>query len=159
GPDACMPGNLLINSVGEATGGHSGLNGDWFSGNLNDPQIVGPSLPAGTYEVQASYAGDVNNEAASSACGSEQLTVARAQPTITTQLCSSSITPTGVVSDDATVSGASPDATGFSFLNVFPGSGPDACMPGNLLINSVGEATGGHSGLNGDWFSGNLNDP
>ena len=40
--------------------------------------------PAGSYELQAVYSGDANNNGATSACGTEPFTVTQASPTITT---------------------------------------------------------------------------
>src|SRR5207302_215940 len=57
--------------------------------------------PAGAYSFNAVYSGDVNNNAATSAC--EPLTVNKASPTITTTLSSNSITVGTSVTDSSTM--------------------------------------------------------
>src|SRR5207302_918273 len=57
--------------------------------------------PAGSYSFQASYSGDANNNAATSAC--EPLTVQKASPTITTTLSATTITVGASVTDSSTM--------------------------------------------------------
>src|SRR5262249_57762079 len=61
---------------------------------------------------QASYSSDVNNNAGSSACASELLSVGVAGVTIVTTLSSSSISVGGSVHDSATLSGQTANAGG-----------------------------------------------
>ena len=152
GADACVPANLIESDRGN--GGSPPLNGTWISDDLTQP--LG-SWAEGSYEVQAQYAGDSDNLAAKSVCGSESFTVARAQPTISTQLSSSSITPTESLSDTATVSGASSNSTGEVDFYVYSGSGADACVPANLIESDRGN--GGSPPLNGTWISDDLTQP
>jgi hypothetical protein len=58
----------------------------------------------GTYRWVASYSGDAHNNPATSPCGSEQVVIIKATPTITTTP-SGSVPAGGAVSDTATVSG------------------------------------------------------
>ncbi len=86
--------------------------------STSDPFVPGA---AGTYHWVATYNGDANNMAISSACGAEPVTIAQAAPTITT-----TPTPGGPVgtsiSDTATVSGGS-GPTGTVTFNLFaPGN-------------------------------------
>src|SRR5262249_55243627 len=62
---------------------------------------------------------DANNNTASSACTSEQLTVGKGSPTIATTLSSSSITVGGSVHDSATLTGATATAGGTVTYTVF----------------------------------------
>jgi hypothetical protein len=63
-----------------------------------------PALAVGTYNWVAIYGGDVNNNPATSPCGSETVVVTRTSPTLPT-IPSGSVPAGGVVSDSATVSG------------------------------------------------------
>src|SRR5262249_61999038 len=76
----------------------------------NSAAVTFPS--AGTFFWQASYSGDANNNAATSTCTSETLTVGKASPTIATTLSSGSITVGGSVHDSATLTGATTGAGG-----------------------------------------------
>jgi hypothetical protein len=67
---------------------------------------------AGTFFWQAAYSGDANNATASSACSSEQLTVAKTAPSIATTLSATSITAGGTASDSAKLTGATSTAGG-----------------------------------------------
>jgi hypothetical protein len=139
---ACVAGNIVTSQV--ATPATNG-NGDYtatFSG-----------LAAGSYEFQATIAADAKNRAASSACGTEPLTVTN-QPALTTLLSSSSILNTASVTDTATLSGATSDASGAITITVYSGSDATACVAGNIVTSQV--ATPATNG-NGDYtatFSG-----
>ncbi|MGB6770451.1 MAG: hypothetical protein WBF51_00385 [Candidatus Dormiibacterota bacterium] len=86
------------------------------------------SLAAGTYYWIAAYPGNYDNLAYTSTCG-EPVTVSGGggtlgadAPTITTQLSSGSATAGGSVTDTATLSGASPSATGAITISMYSGS-------------------------------------
>jgi hypothetical protein len=89
------------------------------SGGVASPSTALPGLSPGKYYWRASYSGDINNQAASSVCGSEVLTVLAPTTTTTTQsgggVTGASITvPVGTpVSDTALVAGSlAPSSTG-----------------------------------------------
>ncbi len=91
------------------------------------------TLAAGSYEVQAVYSGDSENDDAMSPCGSEPLSVQN-QPAVTTALSASSLTlPANTVTDQATLSGATNDAGGSVTYNLYTGTGNAACVPANLV--------------------------
>src|SRR5207245_1570962 len=69
-------------------------------GVVPDSNANTPS-PAGSYSYNATYSGDVNNNAAKSAC--EPLTVNKASPTITTTLSATTITVGASVTDSSTM--------------------------------------------------------
>ena len=60
---------------------------------------------AGTYEWTASFSGDSNNNGASSACGSEPVTVGKASPTLSTQANPTSTTVGSTLQNSATLAG------------------------------------------------------
>lgn len=96
------------------------------SGDGSYSATFGP-LEIGSYELQAYYTGDGSNSAATSPCGSEPLRVCKTVPAITTSLSSGSITVLDTVTDTATLSGATSDATGSITINVFQGTGSAVC--------------------------------
>jgi hypothetical protein len=102
------------------------------------------SLAAGSYEFQASYAGDGNNLPAKSVCGTEPLTVNQAAPSITTSLSQSTITVGGSVTDTATLSGASTGATGTITINVFLGNSASACSGTAIASETASPTTDGN---------------
>ena len=61
------------------------------------------TLPVGSYEVQAVYNGDANNNTAKSTCGSEPVTVNPAGPTVT--VVAGSVSGTFTVTDSITRNG------------------------------------------------------
>jgi hypothetical protein len=74
----------------------------------------------GTFQWIATYNGDANNNAVSTACGAEPLTVIRASPTIATVLSATTITVGGSVTDSATLTGGF-SAGGSVTYNLFSG--------------------------------------
>ncbi len=100
------------------------------------------TLAAGSYEFQAVYSGDSENAGATSACGSEPLSVQN-QPAVTTALSTSSVTLPGTVSDQATITGATSDAGGTVTYNLYSGSTGAACVPANLQQHSAKTVTNG----------------
>ncbi len=98
-------------------------------GTLPDSSPVSLSS-AGTYYWQASYSGDANNGASTSACGSEVESVSGAPTTLTTTLSgggksgtSITVPPNTAVTDSATLSGANATtATGTVTYSVYSDS-------------------------------------
>jgi hypothetical protein len=106
---------------------------------------------AGTYRWVAAYNGDANNNAVTSPCGSEQVVVVKATPSIATTP-SGSVPAGGVVSDTASVSGGFVPSGSVTFTLYAPGdtscttpiatrtatlSGGDASS-GNVTIGAAG---------------------
>ncbi len=85
---------------------------------------------AGTYNWQAVYSGDANNNAATSTCLTETLVVTQRTPTVTTQIqntnnvdiTNSTTTPGAMVHDVAMVTGSGPTPTGTVDFNIFNNS-------------------------------------
>ncbi len=75
--------------------------------------------PPGSYDFQAIYSGDANNQGAMSACGDESVIAEIATPTITTVLSTDFVLPGGSVHDTAVLSGASVGAGGTVVYNVY----------------------------------------
>jgi uncharacterized repeat protein (TIGR01451 family) len=94
------------------------------NGSVPNSNPITCSSP-GTYYWQASYSGDSHNNGATSPCTSEQLVVGKAQPSIATQLSSSSITIGGSVNDTATLTGATSNAGGTVAYTVYSDSSCD----------------------------------
>lgn len=91
-------------------------------------------LTAGSYEFQATYAGDTSDAPAESACGTEPLTVTSPSvPSIITQLSSSSAISPATVTDTATLGGASHGATGAITVRAYRGNSSTACATTNLV--------------------------
>jgi hypothetical protein len=94
------------------------------NGNGNYPS--GSFIPSavGSYYWTASYSGDGNNAAQSTACGdnNETSVVNQKEPTISTTLSATSIDVGGTASDSATLSGASSDAGGTATYSVYNNS-------------------------------------
>lgn len=102
----CTAGNLVesVPSSGTSLSAGTGANAGKAvaTTTLTTGTGTAPTLAPGSYEVQAVYTGDgANNLGASSSCGSEPLTINKAQPTITTQ---ASPTSTLTVNTQATIS-------------------------------------------------------
>jgi hypothetical protein len=87
------------------------VNVDNSSGNVPNSNTL-TFNSAGTFFWQASYSGDTNNNAATSACASEQLVVGTSTPTISTSLNDSSITVGGNDFDTATLGNFTTGGTG-----------------------------------------------
>jgi len=134
-------GGTLTYSVYTDASCHTPFSG---AGNVN---VTNGSVPnsndvafpnAGTYYWQAVYHGDVNNNAATSTCGSENLSVLATQtnsPTISTNLSNSTVTAGALVHDSATLSGQTANAGGSVTYKVFT---DNAC---NTLFGNAGSQT------------------
>jgi hypothetical protein len=79
------------------------------------------ATPAGAYQWQAFYKQFPNQAGISSPCGSEPLFATNA-PTVTTQLSSPAVLQGTVVTDQASLAGATSDAGGTVTYNVYPTS-------------------------------------
>jgi uncharacterized repeat protein (TIGR01451 family) len=101
---------------------------------------------AGTFYWQADYSGDTNNQAASSACNLETVTLDKAIPTITTN-ASASVPVGGAIHDTATLAGGV-GATGTITFNLY-GPGDTTCT-GTALFTATATVNG-----NGQYGSGN----
>ena len=124
--DSSCSGQPISTSSGTITGGTAS------SGNVT----VGT---AGTYNWVASYAGDANNNAATSSCGTEPVVVTKASPSISTTP-SGSVPAGGNVSDSATLSGGVSPA-GTATFDLFAPA--DATCAGQPISSTSGTITGG----------------
>ena len=90
-----------------------------------DPGFV--SNAAGTWHWTADYAGDTNNNPASSGCSAEPVTVSKYSPSISTTLSASSVNVGTAVHDSSTLIGASSNAGGTVTYTVYTN---DTCSAG-----------------------------
>jgi hypothetical protein len=88
----------------------------------------------GTYYWQAVYSGDAANSGSSSKCGSEQLTVAKASPRISTSFNLNVINGHATAYDRATLSGATATAGGTVTYTVYTNS---SCTAGARSAGTV----------------------
>ena len=133
GAGACVAANLVTSKTASPATAGDGSYTATFS-----------NLAAGNYEFQAVFAGDTFDLSATSACGSEPLLVQN-QPSVTTSLSASSINIGDSVTDTATLSGATSNATGVITINVYSGSDASACVAGNLVQSKTASpATNGN---------------
>jgi len=124
--DGTCSGQPISTTSGTITGGTAS------SGNVT----VGA---AGTYNWVASYAGDANNNAATSSCGTEPVVVTKASPSISTTP-SGSVPAGGNVSDSATISGGASPAGIVTFDLFAP---DDATCSGQPISITSGTISGG----------------
>src|ERR1019366_3449198 len=82
---------------------------------------------AGIWYFQATYSGDSNNNGATSTCTSEAVTVTALSPTISTTLSATAIPVDTSAYDTATLSGATPDASGTVTYRIYTGHSEDTC--------------------------------
>ena len=119
--------STLVASLGTltVTNGSVGASNPWTA------------TPSGNYWFQATYSGDVNNTGpVSSACTSEPMVVNKYTPSVTTALTPPSPVAVGTsVTDQATISGASPTAGGTVAYAVYSNS---TC---STLVQSLGTKT------------------
>src|SRR5207247_2526988 len=118
------------------------LNG---SGVAHPSQASG-ALPAGDYAFRAHYNGDSNFDASTSPC--EPFSVAKASPTITTELSDSLIRVGDTINDSATLQGASADAGG-TVKYVYYSSLADCNDEGNSFASPGGTSAGEKTVTNG----------
>lgn len=99
---------------------------------------------AGDYEFQASFAGDTNDQSATSQCGTEPLRVDPAQPWVRTHLEDSTVTYGDSVTDSAHLWGAADpdfgryDGTITISAYSYSGSGRPSCWPGTAVASETG---------------------
>jgi hypothetical protein len=98
-----------------------------------------PTTTAGTYQWIATYNGDANNEASTTACGdpNESIVVGQATPAISTQASGPTVVG-GSIRDSATLS-AGVDPTGTITFNLY---GPGDATCGNSLFVSTSAVNG-----------------
>ncbi|HEU5002157.1 MAG TPA: hypothetical protein VFW71_05185 [Actinomycetota bacterium] len=80
---------------------------------------TGTNLAPGLYEWVATYAGDVNNNQATSGCGNEPVTVGQATPTLSTN-ATVSVTAGSAISDAAVLGGGSSPTGAITFAAFGP---------------------------------------
>ena len=108
----------LYPTLADCTGTTNAVSGSPVTASLNSggvtPQSTGITVSsAGTYYWQASYPGDANNNAVTSTCSSEPITVTAVNTTPSLATTSSGGgTPGGSFSDSATLSGFAGTVTG-----------------------------------------------
>ena len=130
--NTCSTGTVTVNTVTVSTGGAV----------PNSSSVTFGS--AGTFYWQASYSGDANNFATTSPCTAgtnEQLTVAKASPSITTALSAGSITAGTAANDTATLNGAV-NSTGSGTVTYHYYTN-NTCSTGTVAVNTVTVSTGG----------------
>ncbi len=111
------------------------LNSQPLTATLSGASATSPTFTpsaAGTYQFVATYAGDSNNSATATKCpeASEQVTVAKAQPAISTKVTAASVTLGQPISDTATLSGGSSPSGSVSW-NVYAASDTTCKTPLN----------------------------
>jgi hypothetical protein len=125
--DGTCSGQPISTTSGTITGGTAS------SGNVT----VGA---AGTYNWVASYAGDANNNAATSSCGTEPVVVTKASPSISTTP-SGSVPAGGNVSDSATISGGVSPAGTVTFDLFAPADPTCAGQPISITSGTISGGT------------------
>ncbi|MGA7173251.1 MAG: Ig-like domain repeat protein, partial [Candidatus Dormiibacterota bacterium] len=121
-------------------------------GNGNYTAIFG-SLTPGQYEFQASFAGDTNDLSATSTCGSEPLGVDQAAPSLSTSLSLSTARVGRVVTDTATLAGATSNATGRISISVFSGKTASACSGTAVATQTTSPVTDGNGSYSASFGS------
>lgn len=150
----------LVHDGANVNGGTSNAGGTATYTVYSDDKCSANALPAGTKPVTNGvaassndvsfartgkyywlvvYSGDGNNKGATSACGSEVVTVVPNAPTIKTVLSTSSAAINAPVNDTATLTGASADATGTVTYTVYSDS---ICKTKSADAGSVTVAAG-----------------
>ena len=92
--------------------------------------------PTGTVYFVATYGGDANNDATTSACGADPVTVSVSAPTVTTQASSPSLLIGDATTDVATITGATADAGGTVSYEVF--NNGTCSLAGGGLVATLG---------------------
>lgn len=107
-----------------------------FMANSTDYTTKG----VGTFQWLASYAGDAHNHAASSACGSEPVSITKASAAIVTHQSAGG--PVGtVLSDTATVTGSAGSPSGSVTFKLYLPSNPTCSASGTAPITSTANLT------------------
>ena len=139
--DTCAGGAGLVATLGpvSVTNGSVANSPDWTA------------TAAGAYYFVASYSGDADNTTTTSGCAAEPLTVSADQPSVSTQLSTATVVFGGAVYDSATLSGASPGASGTVTYLVYDN---DTCSGGSGgLVATLGpvSVTNGSVPDSPDW--------
>jgi uncharacterized protein (DUF2141 family) len=121
-----------------------------LSGNSAATSPGYTSLVAGTYRWTADYAGDANNNSASSGCQAEQVAIAKASPTLGTTPSPSSGSIGATLNDSATLTGAS-SPTGNIDFKLFPPS--DGLCAGTPVFSQSVALTGSSAATTGGYVS------
>src|SRR5258705_4468561 len=118
-------------------------NGNYNSGSFTPTTV-------GTYRWIANYSGDVNNNPTANACNAsnESVVVSPRSPTVTTQASASIIVGSGSLSDVATLSDATANATGTITFNLY---GPNDATCATSIFTSTSTVNG-----NGSYTSGSF---
>ncbi len=102
------------------------------------------SLVAGTYHWTADYAGDANNNATSSPCSAETVTVTKRSSSVTTTIhdvghnATTSVAVGTGVHDNAVVSGSGPTPTGTISFSIYPSSSCAVASTSSQTVVLVG---------------------
>jgi hypothetical protein len=145
GASAAAGGTVTYNVYDNATCASGGGGLITILGPVTVISGIVPASPtwtpnaAGAYYFVASYSGDANNTASSSACTAEPITVSPSTPTISTQLSAPSVIIGGSVYDTATLSGASANAGGSVTYSVY--NNAICTSGGGGLISTLGPVT------------------
>jgi hypothetical protein len=117
------------------------------SGNGNYTSAAFTPTAAGTYRWIANYGGDANNNPTANGCNeaNESVVVSPRSPTLTTQASAPMVLGSGSLTDVATLSGASANATGTITFNLY-GPNDETCA------SSIDSSTATVSG-NGSYTS------
>ena len=120
------------------------------SGNGSYNSLSFTPTAAGTYRWIANYSGDANNNATANGCNeaNEMAVVSPRSPTLTTQASAPIIVGSGSLSDTATLSGATSNATGTITFNLY---GPNDATCATSIFSSTSTVNG-----NGSYTSGSF---
>lgn len=134
GPSATAACTTVAASLGSVTA----------SGNTAySPTTAFTPTAAGNYWVNASYGGDSNNNAAPGTCGSAEITVAMASPTVTATGPANATTGTAIspVTLISSVLASGYNPTGTLTVTVFDtnigGAAPSSCTSGGLVVATL----------------------
>src|SRR5258705_3918549 len=118
-------------------------NGNYNSGGVTPTTV-------GTYRWIANYSGDTNNNPTANACNAanESVVVSPRTPLVTTQASAPIVVGSGSLSDVATLTGATPTATGTITFNLY---GPNDATCATSIFSSTSTVSG-----NGSYTSGSF---
>ena len=155
GVTATAGGTIVFTLFGPSATPACGGTAVFTSGpvTVDGPGTYGPVTTtvdvAGTFWWVATYSGDANNLAVSSACGDEQSVVAPAGPSIVTTATATAPLPAGTLVDQATLSGfqsplQQPDGTPDTVtFNLYGPSAAAACTGTAVFTSMVNIAADG----------------